>query len=326
MRPSTGERADYAAGMNEGAAWRGNPSAAPENLREAVFEGWRRRFREPGGGKRTAIWQRTLRRGRQYAEGFMQGAGMRAAICPIPLRRKAAAVVRAGEDEAALFQTLSRLEALPLQEIVVVASSPTERLYAAARGFTNAVVVGLPDSLDPDIGRALGAKLTAADIILFADGERPAESEQLARFLWECDGKLDVVLNDLGSRMGTFRRRGGIERLQEFLNASLRREDLKTNSLSVLPFALSRQALDALGASALTVPVKAHAQAILKGLRIGTGGFVRAELPANPAGSGWRKTAGDHAEAWSEAIGVRGSRMHFADSTRKRSLLGEWGT
>ncbi|WP_372632123.1 hypothetical protein [Cohnella sp.] len=321
----TGTYADYAAGANDGAAWRGSQPGTPEMLREAVLESWKRRFRDTAG-RRKADWRLTLQRGKHYAAGFMQGSGVRAAICPVPLQMKASAVVYAGENETALFQTLSQLEVLPLHEIVIVAGQPTESLFALARGFGNAVVVVLPDRVDPDIGRALGAKLTGADTVLFVDGEQPVGSDQLARFLWECDGKLDVVLNDLGSRMGTFRRRKAIERLHEFLNASLKREDLKINSLSVLPFALSRQALDSLGAGALSVPVKAHALAILKGLRIGTGGFVRGGALPDYADSRWKKVAGDHAEAWREALGVRGNRMHFADSTRNRGLLGEWVT
>ncbi|WP_116062257.1 hypothetical protein [Cohnella phaseoli] len=321
----SGPYSDFVAGASAGSAWRGSHSGTPDLLREAISESWQRRFRETCG-KGQVEWRQTLQRGKQYAAGFMQGAGMSVALCPIPLQTKASAVVCAGEDENALVQTLSQLELLPLHEIVVVAGQPTERLFSQARGLGNAIVVSLPDRVDPDIGRALGVKLTGADTVLFVDGANVVGAEQLARFLWECDGKLDVVLNDLGARMRTFRHRKGVERLQEFLNASLKREDLKINSLSVLPFALSRNALDTLGAGALSVPVKAHAQAILKGLKFGTGGFVGAGGLPGFADSGWKKAAGDHAEAWREALSVRGDRMHFADTMRNRGILGEWAT
>ncbi|MFC4596968.1 hypothetical protein [Cohnella hongkongensis] len=317
--------ADYAAGANDGAAWRGHPSSSPEGLREAIHEGWKRRFRESGGTS-GAAWRQTLHRGKQYAEGFMQAAGMRVDLTPVPLQRKAAAVVCAGESEASSSLVLAQLEALPLQEIVIVAGRPSEQLFARAREVGNALVVGYPDPVDPDIGRALGAKLTGADTVLFVDGDDAVEADLLARFLWECEAGLDVVLNDLSSRMRTFRQRQPIERLREFLNVTLKREDLTINSLSALPFALSRRALEAIGAAKLAVPARAHALAILKGLRIGTGGFAASGTLPNAADARWKKAAGDHAEAWKEAFDARGSRMQFADLARHRALSGEWPT
>jgi len=289
-------------------------------LREAIFEHWKRRFGQTGG-KGRGDWRKTLQRGKRYAAGFMNGAGARVAVSPVPLHRKAAAVVYAGTDEKTILEVLSQLDALPLHEIVIVAGNPTESLFAIARGFEKALVIGLPEPVAPDIGRALGAKLTGADTVLFVDGDRVVGADLLARFLWECEGKLDVALNDLNARIGSFRQRKEIDRLNEFLNASLRREDLRINSLATLPFALSRQALNALGASALSVPAKAHAQAILKGLRIGPAGFVSSGGRLEKFDAEWRVAAGDYAEALREAFNVRGSRMHFKDRMRNRDLL-----
>jgi len=317
---------DYAAGRGDGLAWRSSAVSpfGPDDVRKAVHERWGKRYGN-GGGRRASDWQSVVRRGGQYAAGFMQGCGMQAYAVPVPLTSTAAAVVCAGKDEDALRTVLGQLRALPFQEIVVIAGNSSERLYAIARECGNAMVVCLPEAVDSDVGRALGAKLTGADTVLFADGERAASADRLGRFLWECDGgKKDVVLNDIASKMGLFKHRGGTERLFEFLNASLNRPDLKINSLAALPFAMSRQALDTLGAAALTVPVKAHAQAVLKGLRIGTGGFAGRSGTGLSSDAEWRKTAGDHAEAWVEAFGIRGNRLKFADATRNRSLLGEW--
>ncbi|BBI35025.1 hypothetical protein KCTCHS21_44240 [Cohnella abietis] len=218
------------------------------------------------------------------------------------------------------------MEALPLHEIVIVLANTNEEIYSLARNHKNMIIAYLPDEVNPDVGRALGAKLTGADTVLFVDGEHPVHSDILARFLWECDGRVDIALNDLTAQMGLFNRRGESERFHEFLNRSLNREDLSINCLSSLPFAVSRNALDTLGAAAFTVPIKAHALAILNGLKIGTGGSAsnRNSNRLIASKQNWQIAAGDHVEAWTEAMGTRGSRLDFTDSVRNRSVLGDW--
>lgn len=315
---------DYTAGMSEGASWRSGAAhdASPDRLREVAHQRWSRRFHETTRGK-GAEWKIIQQRGRDYAAGFLKGARLYTPLTLVPLRNKAAAVVYVGAGATALQDVLSQLEALPLQEIVVVLCNPSEGLYSLARSHKNTVIAHMPDDVDPDVGRALGAKLTGADTVLFVDGEQAVDSNVLARFLWECDGRVDIALNDLSARMGLFHTRGRVERIHEFLNTSLNRGDLKTNSLSSLPFAISRHALDTLGSAALAVPVKAHALAIISGLKIGAGGSAVSRKVNEGTGLdvNWRKSAGDHVEALREAINARGSRLQFIDSIRNRSVL-----
>jgi hypothetical protein len=254
----------------------------------------------------------------------MQGAGLYASITPVPLRGTASAVVCAGNDQAALHAVLSQLEALPLHEIIVVLSAPSERMFSLVRSHSNAIIANLPGNVDPDTGRALGAKLTGADSILFVDGEQAVDADRLAGFLWECDGKADIALNDVSVHMGSFHSRGAIERFHEFLNASLERPDLKMNTLSTLPFAISRTALDTISPAALAVPAKAHAMAIINGLKIVIGGSVEKSKMPETTARNLQRAAGDHVEAWREAMNARGSRLSFTDSVRNRSVLGDW--
>lgn len=317
---------DYSAGVHEGNAWSGDSShnASPEKLREMIHQEWNRRFLE--SNSRNASWNNVQARGKSYAAGFMQGAGKQAYLSPVPLRNKAAAVVYAGSTEIALQQVLSQLEALPLLEIVVVHGNSPDGMFTISRGYNNTIIAYFPDEVDADVGRALGAKLTDADTILFVDAEHAVDADILARFLWECDSRFDIALNDISGNMGMFHQRGEVEKFHEFLNTSLNREDLKINSLSTLPFAVSRYAFDTLGAAAFSVPVKAHAMAILKGLRIGLGGSASSRMLQRMSDSEgkWRKAAGDHVEAWREAMNERGNRLQYKDSTRNRSILGEW--
>jgi hypothetical protein len=266
------------------------------------------------------VWKHVHQRGKKYAAGFMKGARIKTTISPIPLQNKAAAVVCASAGSSVLQDVLSQLKTLPLQEIVLVLCNPTDEMFSHARSYKNTVIAYLPDEVDPDVGRALGAKLTDAHTVLFVDGERAVDADLLARFLWECDGRVDIALNDLSAQMGLFHQRNNVERFHEFLNASLNRVDLKTNSMSNLPFAVSRHALNTLGPTVLAVPVKAHAIAIMSGLRIGVGGSVGSRWDKD----NWKKAAGDHVEAWKEAMNARGSRLQFADSVRNRNVLGDF--
>ncbi|RED57095.1 hypothetical protein DFP95_1116 [Cohnella lupini] len=317
---------DYSVGASDGKAWRESPSSSddPLGIGEAIHRQWSRRFHEPARHK-NAAWSNILQSGKNYAAGFIQGAGQPTAITPVPIRRKASAVLCAGASETALQEVLAQLETLPLQEIVIVLGDPTERMFNLGRTRRNTVIASLSNSVDSDVGRALGAKLTGVDTVLFVDGEHAVHADILARFLWECETNCDIALNDLSARMGLFHQRDRVDRFHEFLNASLNREDLTINSMSVLPYAVNRHALDTLGAAALAVPAKAHALAIVNGLKIGFGGSAVNGNPRNgiERDANWRIAAGDHVEAWREAMSVRGSRLLFNDSTRNRSVLGE---
>ncbi|MCC3377312.1 hypothetical protein [Cohnella sp. REN36] len=307
-------------GVKLGSAWRNaHPSGAKEGLRDEALRHWRSVARTGASDARPTSWPYWKTAGLAFARGVREGAGIAVPIMPIALGGKAAAVVHAGTDPGALSSALAQLSELPLEEIVVVLGDAQEELWSAARACANAVVAHLPHELEPGVGRALGAQLTGADIVLFVDGHRPVPAEELAAFLWRCDGGLDAALNDCAAGDDPFHRRGAARWMKEFLNLSLGRPDLKTNALDTLPFALSRKALDAVGAASLAALPKAHAALLLRGLKVGIGG--RAPWTAQPA----EGAAGEYAEAWREAIAAKGPRLQFQDKVRNRSVLGGSG-
>lgn len=318
------DRSSHAAGFADGTSWRNaepEGPVSPARVKEALQHRWRMR----NEGAKTADWGHLLRRGISYAEGFMQAVDCRFPMIPVPLRRSAAAVVCADYAEPALPAVLKQLDCLPLQEIIIVlhhakaGATPPER----KRIHDTALIVHLPDTADANIGRALGAKLAESETMMFVSGEKVVDGAILARFLLACDGGADVALNDLTARRILFNRRSGLRHLHEFLNATLHRPDLKYNSLSALPFALTRRAMASIGAANLAVPAKAHAMAIMNKLRFAEGGT--AAVPEPPFSEGkWKQAAGDHAEAWQAAMSVRGGRLKHADTMRNRSILGDW--
>jgi hypothetical protein len=318
---------DRFAGVKDGKKWRISEAFddSPERLQEAAHKNWSQYF-HGGGARKETDWKVVLQRGKSYTSGFMKGVGLYTKMAPVPLRNIAGAVVCACHHSNALKNVLKQLGALPLQEIVIVLHNASDEMLSHARSYNNTLIAHFPETVDPDVERSLGAKLTSANTLLFVDGQQAVDADDLARFLWECDSRVDIALNDISARMGLFYQRAGIECFHEFLNRSLNRRDLKTNSLSSLPFALSRHALDTMGVSTLAVPAKAHAVAILSGLRIGAVGTVKSRVKHKSSVSveKWRRAAGDHVEAWREAMTAQGSRLRFADSIRNRSVLGDW--
>lgn len=315
----------YAAGMRDAERWLGERAAEgapPEEAKSAAHRSWSERY-YAGKGPRGGGWKSLLVQGRRYAEGFLNRCGYRAPLAPVPLRRTAAAVVCATAPFRGLQRVLQELGALPLRETIVVFYGIPASQLPQDREQPTVTVVHVPEVSDPDVGRALGANLATSDTLLFVDGAKPAEAGALARFLWECDGRADIALNDVPMRHLLFRERGGAQRLQEFLNASLNRRDLKANSLAALPYALSRQALDAIGPATLCVPAKAHAVAVLSKLRIVSGGFAAAAPQGANEKTVGPVVAGDHAEAWGAALAMRGDRLKRPDLHRNRSILGD---
>jgi hypothetical protein len=253
---------------------------------------------------------------RAYADGFMRGAGFSLPVEPVPLKGTASAVVCAGRNEAALEAVLGQLERLPLREWIVVIPDHAQTALAIAERHARSVIVPAGGWTGGAAGRALGAARTGADTVLFVDGEQPAPAGELARFLRAVDRGMDAALNARPSGIAKFHLRPPADRLMEFLNFSLGRWDLGVRSLAALPFALSRRAIDAIGAHTLAQPARAHALLLLRGFRVGLGGSVPWRAMSDP-------DIRDHLEAWREAMALRGGRLSFPDRQRNRSAAGE---
>ncbi|MDQ0495407.1 glycosyltransferase family 2 protein [Paenibacillus brasilensis] len=187
----------------------------------------------------------------------------------ILLQGTAAAVVSACNEESTIDRALSELEKLPLKDIIVVLNGCTDGTRSiVAKHHPGVTLVNLPDRLGHDVGRAVGARMTQADIVLFVDGDLPIPASDLLPFLQAVDQGTDVALNDLGKHLPPYARQDSVTRCKGFLNRILRRPDLGASSLTAVPHALSRRVLDLLGPAVLAVPPKAHAMAVLYGMMV----------------------------------------------------------
>ncbi|RCX19763.1 glycosyl transferase family 2 [Fontibacillus phaseoli] len=234
----------------------------------------------------------------------------------LALQGSASAVVTASNEAATLPKVLFELGKLPLREIIVVLNGCTDGSFETVQRDPRVIRLSFPMRLGHDVGRAIGAAVATGDIILFMDGDLPLPAEELAPFLLAVDRGADVALNDISPFLPPFSRQDDVTRSKSYLNLSLGRPDLKANSMTAVPHAISRRALAATGTSALVVPPKAQAIAMVHGLNVCAPHSVNVlrgnRIRSGNTGAGnpvARLIIGDHIEALGEAMKIMGARL-----------------
>ncbi|GAA0397633.1 hypothetical protein GCM10008933_30220 [Paenibacillus motobuensis] len=265
----------------------------------------------------------TLRISTAFAHGYAAGDSLLCHYIPLPLRRTTAAVVVASNERGTLNAVLAQLMRLPFGEIVVVLNGCSDGSFTAMEHDPRLIKLNYPERLGHDVGRALGAAVTAKDTVLFVDGDMALPAEDLGAFLVAIEQGSDVALNDITPFLPSFMKQDSVTYSKMFLNMSLGRTDLLANSLTAVPHALSRRAIDALGHASLTVPPKAHALALVRGLTVTAPYSVNVvknnrirSTNTGPANSVAGLILGDHIEALAEVMEIYGPRLKFTRMTR----------
>lgn len=187
----------------------------------------------------------------------------------LPSRRRLAVVLSAYNEHEEIGAVLAQLDRLTVDEVFVIENGSTDLTYEALRSASaDITIVHYPQRLGYDVGRAVGAKMAQADAILFTDSDIAISAEQLGAFLWAIEQGTDVALNDLRPLMGKFHEQDRVSHCKTWLNSVLGREDLEMNSMTAIPHALSRRAIDTIGVQQLCTPPRAQAIALLQGLQV----------------------------------------------------------
>jgi len=247
-------------------------------------------------------------------------------------RSSLSVIISARDEEETLFQVLKQVLRLRPTEIIVVLNGCKDLSFQRARLCKEAIVIHCPESTGHDVGRAIGAKLSRGDILLFLDGDMIISAPLLSMFPAAIDQGLDVALNDIDPLLPTFAQWDDVTRCKLFLNSILGRTDLGTSSLTAVPHALSRKGLEAVGYQYLMVPPKAHAVAIMENLQVGKAGTVdvikyNRQRTAN-TGEGnamARLITGDHVEALHEVLTHIGSQwIEDRNGSEDRRQMALW--
>ncbi|WP_175532726.1 glycosyltransferase family 2 protein [Paenibacillus catalpae] len=301
-----------------------NPPADRADMQQHVQELW---LRESGQIRRTTSGSKYDAAAKAFVAGYFS-------VTPdesspnwvlLPTYKKVAAVVMAMNEEQSIMSTIRELERMPLHEIIVIVNGSTDSSLMTARTSGKAIILHYNEALGHDVGRAIGAKITTSDIVLFLDADIPVSAEQLVPFVLAISRGVDVALNDLSRYVGRFSDWDNVTILKHFLNRSNHRNDLSMNSMTAVPHALSRKAIEVIGFANLAIPPKAQAMAMQQGLLVGTGGSVNVFTKnrhrkdnvgvSNPIS---KLIIGDHLEALGWAMQEESPRLKYVDQLRRR--------
>ncbi|WP_244209259.1 glycosyltransferase family 2 protein [Paenibacillus ferrarius] len=267
------------------------------------------------------------------SQGYVHGY-CKAAKLPIPdwvlmpTAGSVGAIVSVMNEERTIVKVLEQLNRLPLDEIIIIVNGSSDRTLERVKAHSHALIVHYPEPLGHDVGRAIGAKLSHSDILIFLDGDFVVGAEKLLPFISSIERGHDLALNNITPYLPPFSQWDSVTMMKRFLNVSMKRPDLNANSLTAVPHALSRNALQHMGYAELMVPPKAQVNAIMGGLRITAPASVNVVSVNrirkinmgrnNPVA---RMIIGDHVEALQFAMKSRGERIVFPDIIRKRKFL-----
>lgn len=210
-------------------------------------------------------------------------------------------------------------------EVIVVANGTTDGSDRVAESLGARVLVH-PEPLGHDVGRSIGAKEAKGKIILFTDGDIVIPVRDLIPLVKAVENGVDIALN---SYLGPVDKMNvhGVVLAKHALNIALSRPDLKGASMTTIPHAISRKALEAIGSEQLAIPPKAQTIGICRGLEVRAVHYIDVGR-TNPKRRGRRGDdplegliVGDHFEALAWYIKATNDRGNKPDLLRAREIV-----
>jgi hypothetical protein len=215
----------------------------------------------------------------------------------------------------------------PDTEVIVVANGSTDGTRGLAEA-AGARMIYYQEPLGHDVGRSIGALHAKGEVLLFTDGDIVIPGSVLRRFVDTILGGADVALN---SYSGTVDRKQvhSVVLAKYALNVLLSKPQLKGMSMTAIPHALSRNAVERIGWEHLSVPPMAHAMAVAYGLKVEAATLVEVGR-SNPPRRSRRRSGrdplenliiGDHIEAMGWLLNQAGPRAGHPDQMRRRDVI-----
>ncbi|MDQ0207858.1 glycosyltransferase [Alkalicoccobacillus murimartini] len=175
-------------------------------------------------------------------------------------------IIPAMDEADTISGVLDEVNRLLPDRVIVVVNGSTDQTAHIARQ-KGATVLHYRTALGNDLGRAIGALHSEADIYLFTDADIVIKAEDYLPFIKDIEGGGDVSINSVdwvtkvpNADMISFAR--------YFINYIQGKVELRAENVLTIPHAFSKKALNTISKEALTSPILANSIAIDKGLKV----------------------------------------------------------
>ena len=244
-------------------------------------------------------------------------------------------IIPVQNEEATLSKVLEELLKLEPFEIIAVINGSTDRSGDIAKEYGCRTIV-YDEPLGIDVGRAVGARESKGDTLLFIDGDIAVPADELKALLNGITEGADIALNDLSWTLKRKIRPHPTAISKYTLNHMLGKGKMSVNSLVAVPHAMKKSAVHAIGWENLACPPLAHSIAVLKGLEICapiaidviTTNKIRKKhqekMKDSPYPWATSLIIGDHLEAVAHLIQEKGYRGGLHDGGRDRAFLRQY--
>jgi glycosyltransferase involved in cell wall biosynthesis len=242
------------------------------------------------------------------------------------LRSNVSVIIPVMNEQRTLPAVLREVKKLqPQVEIIVVVNGSTDKSARIAYSCGAKVIV-YEQPLGHDVGRSIGARYAKGDILLFIDGDMVIPAAKLMPYLHAVEKGVDIALNQYNGKIH-HPSVHPVVLAKHALNTALGRSDLSGASMTTVPHAVNRKAIETVGIENLAIPPKAQAMAIQQQLRVEAVTLVdvgslnpkrRREEGKDPLGN---LIVGDHLEAirwFTQATNERGGH---SDLSRNRNIV-----
>lgn len=239
-------------------------------------------------------------------------------------RPEVSVIIPVNEDAGVLRRQLANINRMNLTAEVIVVSSARARI-SVPLVFASWVHVIPTDSYQTyDHGRALGAYHAKGDTVLFLDERAVVSPDLLRKFVMAIQNGADVALTEAAPIRANHKLtppRNAFRLLNHLLGLSV----LGASTLSKIPYAFNRRALEIIGHDGLCNPPLGMVKAVQAKLQIVAVSPVPAIQWCNDSAGiskkGTRDILRDHAIAIQSILQSTGSRGGLPDGERYRSLL-----
>lgn len=214
----------------------------------------------------------------------------------------------------------------PATEVIVVVNGSYDETERIARQM-GARVISFKESLGHDVPRGIGASHAKGSTILFIDADMVIAAKDLRPFVQAVNRGVDVALNSYSGKTEKIDVHP-VVLAKHALNVALSRPDLRGASMTTIPHAISRKALNEIQAANLAVPPLAQTIASVKGLTLHkvynvnvgrTNPRKRRKFKVDPLQN---LILGDHLEALNWLHEQTNERGQLTDLTRDRTFVG----